>query len=122
MSATTRREHGARREILFELVRFQRRRHDNELEIGPLRFLQLQSSRERDVAIKMPLVKFIEKNRGDSAQLRILEQLPEQNSLGDETDARLFRCDFFKSNLVSDLIAEPAATLRRHPPGKQTRR
>ena len=33
-------------------------------------------------------MKFIEKNRRNILQLRILDQLPQQNSLGHETNAR----------------------------------
>ena len=35
----------------------------------------------------MALVKFVKENRGDAAQLRILNELAQENSFGDETDA-----------------------------------
>jgi len=37
--------------------------------------LELQGPRQGDVAVKVALMKFIEQNRGDLAQLRILNQL-----------------------------------------------
>ena len=54
---------------------------------GRARLLQLQRARERDVAVEMALVKFVEKDRRHVAQFRILDQLPQQNSFRDETNA-----------------------------------
>ena len=99
-----------------------RRRHDDDLQIGPRRFLQPQRARERDVAIEMPLVKFVEENRADVAQLRILDQLTQQDAFRDEADARAFRDDVLEADLVSDFVAEPAIPLRRHARRKQPRR
>ena len=67
----------------------------------------------------MALVEFIEKNRRDAGQLGILEQLAQENSFGDEADAGLFRGDFFKANLITDLVAEPAAPFKRDATGEQ---
>ena len=78
---------------------------------GRARFLQLQRARERDVAVKMALVKFVEENRRHAAQLRILDQLAQQNSFGDEANARPRRRDVFEANLVADFVAEPAVAL-----------
>ena len=89
MGAAVRGEPTAGCEIFLQFVRFERRRHDDELEVGPLRFLQMQARGEGDVAVEMTLVKFVEENRGDAAQFRVLEQLAQQNALGDEADARL---------------------------------
>ena len=69
----------------------------------------------------MALVEFVEKNRGDAAQLRILNQLAQENSLGDKTNARLFRRDFFEANLVADFVAEPAAAFEGDAAGEQAR-
>ena len=78
---------------------------------------ELQRARQSDVAVKMPLVKFIEKNRGNSAQLRILEQLAEQNAFGYEANPRLRRGNFFETDLVADLVAKLTAALPGYAPG-----
>ena len=96
MHAAARSEDRTGREIFFEFVRLERGRHDDELELGSLRLLQMQGARECDVAIKMTLVEFIEENCGDSAQFRILKQLAEQNSLGDKANPGLARGTFSK--------------------------
>ncbi len=49
-------------------------------------FLQIQRARQRDVAVKMPLVKFVEDQNGDAVQFRVVNHLPQQNAFGDETD------------------------------------
>src|ERR1700730_11380345 len=58
----------------------------------------------------MALVKFIEENRGDAAQLRILNELPQEDSFGDESDAGPIRRDVFETNLVADFFTELAVT------------
>ena len=69
----------------------------------------------------MALVEFIEKNRRDTAQVRVLNQLAEKNSFGDETDARPRRGDVFEPDLVADLIAEPASAFGRDARCEQSR-
>src|SRR5471032_749876 len=59
----------------------------------------------------MALVKFIEENRGDATQLRILNELPQEDSFGHEADAGAIRRDVFEANLVADFFTEPAVTL-----------
>ena len=80
--------------------------HDDELEIGARRFLQLQRARERDVAVEMALVKFIEKNR---RRLRAApgpgaaggEEFPRsQNGCGSCAEATSLEAD-----LVADFVA-----------------
>ncbi len=121
MHPPARSEHRARREIFFQFVRLERGGHDDQFEIGSLCFLQLQRAREGDVAVEMAFVEFVEENRRDAAQLRILQQLAEENSLSHETDARLFGGDFFETDLVTDLVAEPSATFESDALGEQPR-
>ena len=64
-------EQFARREIFFERAGIERGGHDDEFEVGPRRFLQVERAGERDVAVEMPLVEFVEEDRGDAAQLGI---------------------------------------------------
>ena len=44
----------------FQFARIQRRRHHGEHQVGTMFFLLVKRLGERDVAVKMPLVKFIE--------------------------------------------------------------
>ena len=54
----------AGREEFLQRAGIDRRRHDNDLQIGPRRLLKSKRAGERDVAVKMPLVKFVEQDRG----------------------------------------------------------
>src|SRR5439155_7211027 len=121
MHSAARCEDGTGREIFFELVRFQGGRHDDELKVGPPRFLQLYRPGEGDVAVKMALVEFVEKDRRNAGQLGILEQLAQENPLRDITDTRFSRSHFFEANLESDFVTEPAAAFERDTAGKQAR-
>ena len=51
--------------------------HDDELEVRSRGLLQIEGTREGDIAIQMALVEFVEENGGDVGELRVLEQLPE---------------------------------------------
>jgi hypothetical protein len=50
-------------EILLQLRRVQRRGHDDEAQIRPVLLLQIKRAGQRDVAVKMPLVKLVENQR-----------------------------------------------------------
>ena len=74
------------RKIFLQLRRVQRCGHHDEAQIRPVLFLQIQRAGQRDVAVKMPLVKFVEDENGNALQLRVVNHLPQQNALGDEAD------------------------------------
>ena len=105
---------------ILEKARIQGRGHNGEFQVGTRRGLELEGARERDVAVEMALVKFIEENRGDAAQLRILDELAEQDSFGDEADAGAVRGDVFEADLVADFVAEPAVALGGDARGEET--
>ena len=73
MGATAGGQDRAGVEIFFQLLGFERGGHDDESQIGPPRFLELEGAREGDVAVEMALVEFVEKNRGDAAQFWVLQ-------------------------------------------------
>ena len=81
-----------------------------------------RSGRECDVAVEMALMKFIEENRGDGAQLRILNELAQQNSFGDEANPGAVGSDVFEANLVADFVTEPPVALGGDTGGEQARR
>ena len=72
-SATGGSEDRTRCEIFFQGASVQRRGHDSEFQIRPRTGLKGQRAGKSDVPIEMALVEFVEKNRGDAAQLRILD-------------------------------------------------
>ena len=84
--------------------------------------MELKRPGEGDVAVKVPLVKFIEENRGDGTQLWILNELAQQNSFGDEADPGAVGSDVFEANLVADFVTEPAVALGRDTGGEQAGR
>ena len=83
--------------------------------------LQIQRAGQRDVAVKMPLVKFIEDEGGNAAQLRVVNHLPQQHAFGDEADFRFRRRDVLEADLVADFVAKFDAEFLRHARGEQAR-
>ena len=69
--AALRREHVARGEIILEQRRIQRGRHDDQLQIGARRLLDLQGAGQGDVTVKVALVEFVEDDGTDAAQVRV---------------------------------------------------
>ena len=67
IGASLRRQHRAGLEIFLHRGDIQSCRHDDDKEIGPHRFLDLQRARQRDVAVEMALVKLVEDQRADAA-------------------------------------------------------
>ena len=120
--ATARTQDGARRQIFLQKARIQGRGHDGEFQIGARRRLELERASERDVAVEMALVKFIEENRGDAAQLRILNELSQEDSFGDEADAGAIGRDVFEADLVADFVTEPAVALGGDARGEEASR
>ena len=88
--------------------------------------MQIERASEGDVAIEMALMKFVEHDRRDVAQLRIVDQLSQQNSLGNETNARLRGRHFLEPNLIAGFVTKPAISFssnagREHARGKSAR-
>ena len=54
----------------------ERGRHDQNDEIGPPRLLKLQRAGQRDVAVEMAFVKFVEDDDAETVQLRVSQHLP----------------------------------------------
>ena len=112
--------HGAR--YCSQRPGIERRRHHHELQIGPEPLLQFQRAREGDVAVEMPLVKFVEDDRTDAAQLRIGEHLPQEHALGNEADPRLCGAHAIQPDLIADFLPEPSTALLRHARREHPRR
>lgn len=101
----------ARRQVFAQSAARQRGGHDDELEIGPLRFLEIERAGEREIAEQVPLVKFVEEDRGDAAQCRIGQHAAEEDALGDVEDARGGAGDVIEADLVTDFLAQMRAAL-----------
>src|SRR6187399_1455068 len=68
----TRRQHLARRQILFKRNGVERRRHDDQQQVGARFLLNVESSSQRDVAIEMTFVELIKDEYLNSVESGIL--------------------------------------------------
>ena len=78
---------------------------------------------ERDVAVKVAFVEFVKDEGRNAAQLRVLDHLAQQQTLGDKADACVGAGDVFKAYLVADFAAElglafPGDARRKEPSGQ----
>jgi len=90
-------------------------------------FLQIQRADDRDVAIKMPLMKFVEDERGNAgvifgSSIICRNKTPSVT----KTDLRFRRRDIFKTDLITDFIAKshtqfPGYTRGEHSRGEAAR-
>ena len=112
----------ARFEIGLEQVRVERGRHDDQQQVGPRGFLELQRLREGDIAVDVALVEFVEQDRGHARQIGLRQHLAQEDAFGLEMDARFGAADGLEADLVADLAAEFHAALFGHALGQQTRR
>lgn len=106
VSATLRFNDAARLEVIFEASGVERGGHDENLEVGALLFLQIESAGEGDVAVEVAFVEFVEDERGNAGEFWVLHDLAEENAFGDETDASLRTGHVFKADLVANFTAE----------------
>ncbi len=78
-------------QVGFQHPGIERRRHHDDLQVGSRRLLDLHRPRQRNISVKVTLVKLVEHERVDAAQHCIKRHLPEQNPLGHKPHARLRR-------------------------------
>ena len=112
--------------IFLQLTGVQRGGHDGEFQVRAMLFLQIECAGQRDVAVKMAFVKFVENEDGHAVQLRVLNHLPQQNAFGHKPDFGFGRRDIFEADLVTDLLAkfhvQFLGDARREQPGRQPAR
>ncbi len=116
--AATGNERFARREVFAEDGCFQRGRHDDEPQVGPGGFLDLQGAGEGDVAVEMAFVELVEENRRDARQCGVGEHLAQEDAFGDVFDARAGAGNVVEADAVADLRAERAVAFARHAGGE----
>ena len=113
-------EHLHRLEIVGQQRGLERGRHDNDLEIGPRRLLNLPCTGQGEVAFEMALMKFVEDENADARKRRALLHLAQEDAFGDVENARVARGDIFEPVLETDFAAQLDAALFRDAPGQQT--
>jgi hypothetical protein len=100
--------------VFAQQLHVQRRGHDDKIQVGPVLLLQVECAGQRDVAVKMAFVKFVEDEDRNTAQHWVVNHLPEQNTFRYKPDFRLGRRDIFEADLVADLVSELDAEFLRH--------
>ena len=96
----------AGREVTGERGDFQGGGHDDQPQVGPRRFLDLQCAGKRDVAVEVPFVEFVKKDRGDARQSGVGEHLAKEHAFGDVLDPRSRTGDVIEPDPVADLGSE----------------
>ena len=113
-------------QIILQLACIQRRRHDNDEQVGAMLLLNVQRAGEGDVAIEMSFVKFIEDDGRDAREFIVLNQLPEQNAFGFKFDFGGGADAILEAHLIADLAAKLHVEFLRdagseHPRGETAR-
>ena len=69
----------------------ERRRHHQNAQILAQTRLRIARQREAQIGVERTFVKLVEQHGGDAGQFGIVEDLPRENSLGDDFDPRRAR-------------------------------
>ena len=69
----------------------ERRRHHQNAQILAQAGLRIAGQRQAQIGIERTLVKLVEQHGGDAGQFGIVENLPRENSFGDDLDPRRAR-------------------------------
>ena len=85
-------------------------RHDDQAQVRPQGGLHITRQCGAKVAVQMALVEFVEQDRADTGQFRIVLQQAGKDALGDHFDARGCRDFRFVPNPVAHRFANPLAT------------
>ena len=112
--------------IVLQLACIQGRGHDDDDQVGAMLFLDVQRTRQRDVAVEMAFVKFIEDDGRDTRELVVLNELPQQDAFGLEFDFGGHADAILESYLITNLMPELHVkflrdTGREHTRGETTR-
>jgi hypothetical protein len=91
----------------------ERRRHDDEAQVGTHRLLQLADDREREVALQVALVELVEDDDPDLLEERVAHQVAAEDALGEEPEARRRPAPAREADAVADVVAGRATALAR---------
>ena len=86
----------------------------HEAQIGAQVRLHVERERGAEIAVEMALVEFVEQDRADAGELRIVLDHARQDAFGDDFDARRRRDAAFEADAVADRRADVFAALRGH--------
>ncbi len=95
----------------------ERRRHHENAQILTQANLSVARQRQAEIGVERALVKFVEQDRGDARQFRIIENLACKNAFGDDFDpggARNLRAE---AHAVADSLADTLPDGFGHPFG-----
>ena len=95
-------------------------RHDDEPQIGPRTGAQTAAQAKGQVDSQVALVKFVEDDGADAGQLRVRQQLTQEQAFGEEEDTRGVADVAFVSCLVAHQPPQPAIELVGNAPGHDT--
>src|ERR1700730_6008394 len=112
-------------EIFRDRRGIESRRHDYDSEFGP-RMLQPFQQRQREIAVQVALMKFVEYDGGHALQIGIGKKSPREYALDNKSQPRARANRFFEPDLISDgladLLAEFGCDSTRGKPGRNPTR
>ncbi len=101
-------------EPLRDALAVQGRRHHQQPQFGPQRGLHIQRERSAEIPGQMAFVEFVEQDRADPAQFRIILDQPREDALGNHLDPRR-RTDLrFEADAIADGATDLLTKLLRH--------
>ena len=109
---------GDHRRVTQELAdprAIERRRHHQDTQILAQAGLRIARQRETEIRIERTFVKFVEQHGGDAVQFGIVEDLPREDSLGDDLDPGRARYFGAEADAIADGFAGAFAERPRHP-------
>ncbi len=115
-------DHWRLAEELGDARAVERRRHDQELELGAQALLHVARQRQAEVAVEGALVELVEQNGGDARERGVVEDEAREHALGHHLDARRGRDFGAEAHAVTHAGADGFAQRRRHARGRRPRR
>ena len=101
-------------EVFFDLAAVQRGGHDDDFEIGPGGFLEIEGAGQTDVAVEVAFVKLVEDYSGNVPQTRVGDHLPQEDAFRDEKDAGGGGGNIVQPDAIADFTAERDAAFLGH--------
>lgn len=100
----------------------QRRRHDEEAQVGPQPLTDVERQRQTEVAIQRALMRLVEQNGGDATKFGIVDRHAGEDSLSNDEDTRCRRLAGIHAHGVANGLADLLAEEIRHATGGRARR
>lgn len=107
-------------EVGLEFVGVERGGHDHDQKVGAMGLLDIKSASQRDIAIEMPLVEFVEDDGGDAFEGGVGDQLAKEDTFGFKLELGCGAGDVFEADLEPDLLTESTPEFGGDARGEQT--